>query len=79
VLNRSSLSFRELNRSELDHVYGRSLHWFESSAHFPQWDAPQETTRLILAATRGDGVASAARFHNRESKGNIDGTEAQST
>ena len=27
------------------------LHWFEHSGHFPQWDAPQETTRLILAST----------------------------
>lgn len=27
------------------------LHWFENCGHFPQWDAPQETTRLILAST----------------------------
>lgn len=29
------------------------LHWFEHSGHFPQWDAPQETVRLILSGTGG--------------------------
>jgi len=29
------------------------LHWFEHCGHFPQWDKPQETTRLILDSTRG--------------------------
>ena len=24
------------------------LHWFEDSGHFPQWDQPEETVRLIL-------------------------------
>lgn len=28
------------------------LHWFEGSGHFPHWDAPEETTRLILTSTR---------------------------
>lgn len=27
------------------------LHWFERCGHFPQWDAPQEATRLILDRT----------------------------
>ena len=27
------------------------LHWFESSGHFPMWDQPKETVRLILDAT----------------------------
>ena len=27
------------------------LHWFESSGHFPMWDMPQETIKVILAAT----------------------------
>ena len=27
------------------------LHWFERCGHFPQWDAPQEATRLILDST----------------------------
>lgn len=27
------------------------LHWFEQCGHFPHWDAPQETARLILETT----------------------------
>lgn len=27
------------------------LHWFEKSGHFPMWDEPAATTRLILDAT----------------------------
>lgn len=27
------------------------LHWFEACGHFPQWDAPEETVRLILETT----------------------------
>ncbi|WP_218668882.1 alpha/beta fold hydrolase [Variovorax sp. KK3] len=27
------------------------LHWFEQCGHYPHWDAPDETTRLILEAT----------------------------
>jgi pimeloyl-ACP methyl ester carboxylesterase len=27
------------------------LHWFERCGHFPQWDAPEEATRLILDGT----------------------------
>ena len=27
------------------------LHWFERCGHFPQWDAPDEATRLILDGT----------------------------
>jgi pimeloyl-ACP methyl ester carboxylesterase len=27
------------------------LHWFECCGHFPHWDAPEETTRLILETT----------------------------
>ncbi|MBA3438866.1 MAG: alpha/beta fold hydrolase [Pyrinomonadaceae bacterium] len=30
------------------------LHWFENCGHFPQWDVPQETVRLILAGTSGN-------------------------
>ena len=29
------------------------LHWFANCGHFPQWDRPKETVRLILAATAG--------------------------
>ena len=28
-----------------------TLHWFDNSGHFPMWDQPQETVRLILEAT----------------------------
>ncbi len=27
------------------------LHWFQQCGHFPQWDAPEETIRLILNTT----------------------------
>ncbi|MBU1359849.1 MAG: alpha/beta fold hydrolase [Gammaproteobacteria bacterium] len=27
------------------------MHWFEGCGHFPHWDAPEETTRLILDVT----------------------------
>lgn len=27
------------------------LYWFDHSGHFPQWDAPQETVRVILSNT----------------------------
>lgn len=29
------------------------FHWFERCGHFPHWDAPEDTVRLILAATGG--------------------------
>ncbi|NOJ64495.1 alpha/beta fold hydrolase [Arthrobacter sp. 147(2020)] len=28
-----------------------SLHWFDSSGHFPHWDQPAQTARLILDST----------------------------
>jgi pimeloyl-ACP methyl ester carboxylesterase len=28
------------------------LHWFDRSGHFPQWDEPAETVRLVLDRTR---------------------------
>ena len=28
-----------------------TLHWFERSGHFPMWDQPQETVKVILEAT----------------------------
>ncbi|SFQ01121.1 alpha/beta fold hydrolase [Hymenobacter arizonensis] len=36
-----------------------SLYWFEQCGHFPQWDQPAETTRLILAATSGQSFLDA--------------------
>jgi len=35
----------------LERFPGARLHWFERCGHFPHWDAPEETTRLILEAT----------------------------
>ena len=32
------------------------LYWFEHSGHFPQWDVPAETARLILAVTGGEDL-----------------------
>lgn len=32
------------------------LHWFERSGHFPMWDQPEETVRLILDATSTAGL-----------------------
>ncbi len=29
------------------------LHWFERCGHFPQWDVPEHTSRLILDTTDG--------------------------
>jgi pimeloyl-ACP methyl ester carboxylesterase len=30
---------------------GARLHWFDGCGHFPQWDVPEEATRLILDST----------------------------
>ena len=27
------------------------LHWFEACGHFPQWDVPEQASRLILDST----------------------------
>lgn len=32
-----------------------TLHWIDDSGHFPMWDQPQETVRLILEATDRSG------------------------
>lgn len=37
------------------------LHWFENCGHFPHWDVPQQTTRLILVSTSGAVVAAPER------------------
>lgn len=39
---------------------GSRLHWFDRAGHFPHWDAPGATARLILEATAGAGVRLAA-------------------
>lgn len=33
------------------------LHWFDRCGHFPQWDQPAETTRLILDGTSRNKIA----------------------
>ena len=30
---------------------GAKLHWFERCGHFPQWDVPEETVRVVPAGT----------------------------
>lgn len=30
---------------------GASLHWFDACGHFPMWDQPEQTVRLILDST----------------------------
>lgn len=32
-----------------------AVHWFERSGHFPMWDQPEETVRVILDATNRSG------------------------
>lgn len=41
---------RQANRAKAGFPEAR-LHWFESSGHFPMWDQPRETVRVILDAT----------------------------
>lgn len=40
-------------RRALEAFPAAKIHWFEHSGHFPMWDEPQETIRMILAATGG--------------------------
>jgi pimeloyl-ACP methyl ester carboxylesterase len=42
------------------------LHWFERCGHFPQWDKPAETTRLILDATRRNEIAESIKTNAPE-------------
>lgn len=34
------------------------IRWFMRCGHFPQWDAPEETVRLVLAVTGGENLDS---------------------
>ncbi|KFG70812.1 hydrolase [Microvirga sp. BSC39] len=38
-----------------------NLHWFDKCGHFPMWDQPKETIRLILESTGGNGDKPTAR------------------
>lgn len=44
------------------------LHWFDACGHFPQWDRPEETIRLILDTTDRPAIVSAAAVtpHDKE-------------
>lgn len=35
----------------VDRFPGARLHWFESCGHFPMWDQPEQTVRLVLDGT----------------------------
>lgn len=37
----------------LEQFPGAQLHWLDACGHFPHWDRPQTTARLILASTGG--------------------------
>ena len=41
---------RQARRAQAAFPHAR-LHWFRDCGHFPQWDQPDETARLILDAT----------------------------
>lgn len=41
---------RQAHRAQAAFPHAR-LHWFRDCGHFPQWDQPDETARLILDAT----------------------------
>ena len=43
-------------RRALARFPGARLHWFERCGHFPQWDRPAETIRLILETTAGESA-----------------------
>ncbi|WBA43412.1 alpha/beta fold hydrolase [Hymenobacter canadensis] len=42
------------------------LYWFDNCGHFPQWDQPAETIKLILAATSGHGLPEAFAADQRQ-------------
>ena len=42
------------------------LHWFEHCGHFPHWDRPRETVRLILDSTSPEKNAGAIRATGKE-------------
>lgn len=44
---------RQANRAQAAFPNAR-LHWFESCGHFPHWDQPQETIRIILDTTASE-------------------------
>lgn len=54
---RDRICFPSQSKLALEKFPDAHLHWFDRCGHFPQWDRPAETTRLILDATRGGEIA----------------------
>ena len=57
---RDLVCFPRQARLALEKFPDAHLHWFDRCGHFPQWDKPAETVRLILDATRGKEIAGVA-------------------
>lgn len=49
------------SRLALEKFPDAQLHWFEHCGHFPQWDKPRETVKLILDGTGRENVAETIR------------------
>lgn len=41
-------------RRAMDRFPDADIHWFERSGHFPHWDRPEDTVKLILDTTAAD-------------------------
>jgi pimeloyl-ACP methyl ester carboxylesterase len=48
---RDRVCFPRQSKLALEKFPDAKLHWFERCGHFPHWDAPAETVRLILDTT----------------------------
>ena len=57
---RDRVCFPSQAKLALEKFPDAELHWFDRCGHFPQWDKPAETVRLILDTTRGKEIAGAA-------------------
>jgi len=44
------------------------IYWFAHSGHFPQWDTPAETVRLVLAVTGGENLDKVLNTENISAK-----------
>ncbi len=54
---RDRVCFPGQSKLALEKFPDARLHWFEHCGHFPHWDNPQETIRLILDATSNREIA----------------------
>jgi pimeloyl-ACP methyl ester carboxylesterase len=54
---RDRVCFPGQSKRALELFPDAKLHWFERCGHFPQWDRPQETVRLILDGTNQNEIA----------------------